>query len=80
LAEFSLEILTSWLNAKGFVFRCPVCGSEEYEAGEDLVRISSPRPGLHWGRPFQGAYVYSAICGYTVFFNAEKLPSSRIEA
>jgi predicted nucleic-acid-binding Zn-ribbon protein len=74
LAEFSPETLTSWLNAKGFEFKCPVCGSEEYQASENLIRISSPAPGLHWGQPFQGAYIYCAECGYTMFFNAEKLP------
>jgi len=64
----------SWLNAKGFEFECPVCGSEEYQASENLIRISSLGSGLHWGEPSQGAYIYCAECGYTVFFNAEKLP------
>jgi hypothetical protein len=74
LADFSPETPTSWLNAKGFEFNCPVCGSEEYQASENLVRISSPAPGLRWGQPFQGAYIYYAECGHTMVFNAEKLP------
>lgn len=74
MAEFSPETLTSWLNAKGFEFKCPVCGSEEYAAGEDLIKISSPGPGLSWGQPFEGAYIYCTVCGYTMFFNVEKLP------
>jgi predicted nucleic-acid-binding Zn-ribbon protein len=74
LAEFLPEILRSWLNAKGLEFKCPVCSSEEYVAGENIIRMSSPQPGLHWGQPFQGAYIYCAVCGYTMFFNAEKLP------
>ena len=74
MAEFSPELITSWLNAKGFEFKCPVCGSEEYAAGKNLIKISSPSPGLHWGQPYQGAYIYCAVCGYTMFFNARKLP------
>jgi hypothetical protein len=74
LAEFSPGTVTSWMNAKSLEFKCPVCGSEEYQASENLVRISSPAPGLRWGQPFQGAYIYYAECGHTRVFNAEKLP------
>jgi predicted nucleic-acid-binding Zn-ribbon protein len=74
LAEFSPGTVTSWMNAKSLEFKCPVCGSEEYQASENLIRISSLGPGLHWGEPFQRAYIYCAECGHTMFFNAEKLP------
>ena len=74
LAQFSPELLTSWLNGKGFEFKCPVCGSEEYATSEDLIKISSPSPGLRWGQPFQGAYIYCVVCGYTMFFNTGIFP------
>ncbi len=74
MAEFSPELLRKWLHAKGFEFECLVCGCQEYEASENLIRISAPSPGLSWGQPFRGAYISCAECGYTMFFNVEKLP------
>lgn len=75
MAEYAPETLTSWLNAKGFEFVCPICGSKEYVPSEHPIRIFAPGSGLSsWEESFRGVYIYCEDCGYTMFFNLEKIP------
>jgi predicted nucleic-acid-binding Zn-ribbon protein len=69
LAEFSPQTLRSWLNSKGFEFRCPVCGYEEYVPGEHPIQATHASSGFAPGPLFRGAYVYCTNCGYTMFFS-----------
>ncbi len=79
LAEFSPQTLTSWLNSKGFEFRCPVCGYEEYVPGEHPIQATHASPGFAPGPLFRGAYIYCTNCGYTMFFNLREIPLEDLE-
>ncbi len=46
---------------------CPICGSDQWEIGDQIVEIRPFSPG---SRVYPHFFVYCQKCAYTIFFNA----------
>jgi len=46
---------------------CPICGSDDWGIGDQIVEIRSSLPG---GSIYPQFFVYCQKCAYTIFFNA----------
>ncbi len=46
---------------------CPICGSDNWGIGDQIVEIRSSKSG---GLAYPQFFVYCQKCAYTIFFNA----------